>query len=256
MNISDKSPIVLVAFGTSTRARDTYEHFEGLCRQVFPDSDIRWAYTSHLIRRKLKQEEGVVQKDIVQVLNDLEAEGHKMAVVQSLHIIPGIAFDRLLEDVDGHTLKIGVGQPLLSGRDDIERTIDALIPWLPDPDKTVTILAGHGTDHPASSFYFELDDAIRTRGLRNVFLGNVTDPLSEEKALEAARRSSLKHVRFIPFMFVAGDHIENDIMGEDDDSWKSRLPGFSCSIEPRGLGYNEGVIRIFIDHLRAALENM
>ncbi|MDH4101719.1 MAG: sirohydrochlorin cobaltochelatase [Nitrospirota bacterium] len=256
MSTLENTPIILVAFGTSTRARDTYRHFEEYTRKAFPDRDIRWAYTSHHIRRKLKTEEGVAQQGLADVLDDLLAEGYKKAVAQSLHIVPGIAYDRLLADVAGHGLKVGVGRPLLSDANDVEKALDAIIPLLPNPDETVTILAGHGTDHPAASFYLKLAEAIRRRGLQNLFMGNVSGPLAEEEALEAARCSDLKHVHFIPFMFVAGDHIENDIMGDEEDSWKSRLPGKTCTIEQRGLGYCDKVADIFLQHLRDAMETL
>lgn len=256
MNSPEKIPIILVAFGTSTKARDTYRHFEEQCREAFPGSDIRWAYTSQFIRRKLKQEEGLVQQSLFQVLDGLEAEGHKRAVVQSLHIIPGTAFHGIFREAGRHPLKTVVGRPLLSGGEDIEKTVDALIPWLPKADETATLLIGHGTDHPASALYFELNETIRERGLRNVFFGNVNGRPSGEKALEAARNTGMKRIHFIPFMFVAGDHIENDIMGDDEDSWKSRLSGFACTLERRGLGWNEGVVEIFLAHLREAMEEL
>lgn len=253
---SSPPPIILVAFGTSTAARATYSHFEDRCRRAFPDHDIRWAYSSSLIRHKMKVYEGDELKSLSSVMKELQAAGYDRAVIQSLHIIPGIAFNNLLDEVKISGLATTVGQPLLSGAEDVEKAIDAIFPWLPSPDETLTILIGHGTSHTAATRYAALDLALTKRGLRNVLVGTVTGEPSGASAIETAGDTGLKQVHFIPFMFVAGEHISTDIMGDGETSWKSRLSGLSCTVEERGLGYNEGIADIFLDHLRQAIERV
>ena len=57
-----------------------------------------------------------------------------------------------------------------------------------------------------------------------------------------------------PLMIVAGDHAQNDLAGDDADSWKSRLEGEGYGVEPHltGLGELDAVADIFISHCREA----
>ena len=56
-------------------------------------------------------------------------------------------------------------------------------------------------------------------------------------------------------MIVAGDHANNDMAGDDDDSLKSFLTseGFSVECVIRGLGEFEGFRELFVRHVREAM---
>jgi hypothetical protein len=47
--------IVLAAFGTTTAAFDTYNHFETKVKERFPDHEIRWAFTSRKSAKLAKE---------------------------------------------------------------------------------------------------------------------------------------------------------------------------------------------------------
>ena len=120
-----KPAIVLAAFGTTTAAFDTYNHFEQKVKERFPGYEIRWAFTSHKVRHKLAQEKGQQLNDLPTTLRDLKAAGFNRVAVQSLHLVPGEEWDKKVVQVsrDIPGLKVALGKPLLSSEEDQERTL-------------------------------------------------------------------------------------------------------------------------------------
>ena len=59
-------------------------------------------------------------------------------------------------------------------------------------------------------------------------------------------------------MVVAGDHANNDMAGEEEDSWKSVLTadGYEVECLIHGLGENEAIRDIYVSHVQAAMGNM
>ena len=96
-----KPAIVLVAFGTSTKAFETYKYFENKIKERFPDHEIRWAYTSKIVREKLKEEEQRELPDLEQTLADLKAKGVTQVAVQSLHVVPGEEWEKKVKVCQG-----------------------------------------------------------------------------------------------------------------------------------------------------------
>jgi sirohydrochlorin cobaltochelatase len=59
-------------------------------------------------------------------------------------------------------------------------------------------------------------------------------------------------------MIVAGDHANNDMAGDEDDSWKNvfKSNGYEVECVLEGLGQNEAVQQIFVDHVAAAIAQL
>ena len=59
-------------------------------------------------------------------------------------------------------------------------------------------------------------------------------------------------------MVVAGDHANNDMAGSDEDSWKTAFEneGYEVVCLLRGLGENEEIRQIYIDHAQAAINSI
>ena len=146
-----KPAIVLVAFGTSTKAFETYKYFEDKVRERFPDHEIRWAYTSNIVREKLKEEQQRELPDLAQTLADLKAAGFTQVAVQSLHVVPGEEWEKtekIAKETPG--LKIALGKPLLSSLADRKKVLEALTKDIPVNSKeTAILLVGHGSPSPA-----------------------------------------------------------------------------------------------------------
>jgi len=257
-----KPAIVLVAFGTTTEAFDTYNHFEKKVKERFPDYEIRWAFTSHKVRHKVAKEKGQKLNDLGTTLRELRAAGYSRVVIQSLHIVPGAEWDKKVVQVsrDIPGLKVALGKPLLSSPKDQERVLQTIAQTFPKDSKdTVVVLMAHGSPVPeGEKAYFAFDRLLRSR-YQNVFLGAVEHKPSKEEAFEAVKKANPANVVLMPFMFVAGEHVAKDMLGDDPESWKSDLlkqKAYRIEGITRGLGYQDGIIDIYLDHLAQALKSL
>jgi sirohydrochlorin cobaltochelatase len=256
--------IVLAAFGTSTEAFETYGHFEQKVRERFPGYEIRWAFTSLQVRHKLAQEKGQQLNDLPTTLKALKAAGFKRVAVQSLHIVPGEEWDKKVvqesQNIPG--LKVALGKPLLSSTQDQERVLEALAQNFPkDLTATAVVLVAHGSPSPeGTATYLAFSRLLRSRyPHQNVFLGAVEGKPTREETLEAVKQSKAIGVVLMPFLFVAGEHVANDILGDKPESWKSELlkqRAYRIEGITKGLGYEAGIISIYLDHLDRALKSL
>jgi sirohydrochlorin cobaltochelatase len=259
----DKPAIVLTAFGTSTAAFDTYKHLEDQVKQRFPGYDIRWAFTSRQVRQKVWQEQQKELQDLPQTLKDLKAAGYTRVAVQSLHVVPGEEWEEMVKEsraVPG--LQVALGQPLLSSKADQIWVLTALAKTFPkDLQKNAVVLVGHGSPSPqGAATYAAFERLVRSRYPdKNVFFGVVEGKPTKAAALAAVRQSGVCEVVFIPFLLVAGEHVNKDILGDEPDSWKSQLlksGSYRVQGVRKGLGYQEGVARLYLDHLDEALKTL
>jgi len=252
-HVANNTAIVLSAFGTTTAAARTYAGMEKYFRRRFPGYAMVWTFTSNRIRRAVRSS-GVAWKSPDAILRDLHRQGFRRAVVQSLHIVPGEEYEKLVAAAGTAPMPVAVGKPLLSSADDCRRVIEALQGLHSVPEGQAVVLAGHGTRHPAGTAMYELFNRhLRKRCDRHVYLCMVEGEPSWPAVHEAIRGGGFRGVLFVPFMLVAGEHIMRDVLGGHPDSWRSSLEGIDCTAVRRGLGCNETIREIFGDHLRDVL---
>jgi sirohydrochlorin cobaltochelatase len=259
-----KPAIVLAAFGTSTAAFDTYGHFEQKVKERFPGYEIRWAFTSHKVRHKLAQEKGQQLNDLPTTLRALKAAGFTRVAIQSLHVVPGEEWDKKVvqESRKIPGLKVALGKPLLSSKQDQEQVLNALARTFPkDLTATAVVLVAHGSPSPeGTAAYLAFNRLLRARyPHQNVFLGTVEGKPSRQETLMAVKQSQATAIVLMPFLFVAGEHVAKDILGDDPESWKSELlkqRAYRIEGVAKGLGYEEGIISIYLDHLDRALKGL
>lgn len=244
-------PIVMAAFGTGTEAVKTYDLIDRIVREHFPGHDIVWAYTSRTVKRRFQD-----LKSPGQALSELKDKGHTWAAVQSLHVVCGHEFHRLMEEIAGIDIRISVGLPLLISPEDYEMVVNAVTPLLPsDMTEEAAVLIGHGTDHPSWSAYPALAYMLRERFGQKIHIGLVEEGCpSRESVVASVKAAGFERVRLIPFMLVAGIHFHKDLMG-DEDSWKTAFEteGISVSADSSGLGCRDDIVRIYCRHIRDAL---
>jgi sirohydrochlorin cobaltochelatase len=254
--------IVLAAFGTTTAAFDTYDHFEQKVKERFPGYEIRWAFTSRKVRQKLAQEKGKELKDLATTLRELKAAGFNRVAIQSLHIVPGEEWDKKIVQVSREIpgLKVALGKPLLHSPQDQERVLQSLAQTFPqDLKDTVVVLMAHGSPVPEGEKAYVAFDRLLRAHYRNVFLGAVEHKPSKEEAFEAVKKANPASVVLMPFMFVSGEHVAKDMLGDDPESWKSELlkqKAYRIEGITKGLGYQDGIIAIYLDHLAQALKSL
>jgi len=276
MSSDSNRAILLVAFGTSyPEAQLSLEDIKNFYEEGFPEVEVRMAFTSDFIRKKLLKRDGFLVESPLTALASLQDDGYSRVVVQSLHIIPGEEFHDLVNVVHGFKgikskfgfENLSLSMPLLMDMDDYHHVSQALKSQfneitvaegqvqenIREPGDMAIVLMGHGTEHPANSAYSQMSN-ILAEEYDNVFLGTVEGYPAFEDVLEQVKDSGVSKVRLMPFMIVAGDHASNDMAGPEADSWKSMFEkeGFSTDVYLRGLGHSRKLVDVFIAHTKEA----
>ena len=261
----DKTGILLVAFGTSVpEAQASFKNIDAKVKEAFPGVEVRWAYTSRIIRDKLAKEGQFIDSPAV-ALARMADEGFTRVAVQSLHTIPGEEYDYLVETARAFAglpkgLKnVLVGRPLLSIPDDLEKAADAMIANFPKARKVneAVVLMGHGTPHPGNSMYPAMQYVFSKKDA-NVFVGTVEGQPSLDDVVTQLKARGIKKAWLIPFMSVAGDHAHNDMAGSEDDSWKSVLTeaGIDCETVLKGTAEYDNMAALWVDHLKQIMDHI
>jgi sirohydrochlorin cobaltochelatase len=284
----EKGPaIVIVAFGTTTDASETYDSFSAQLQKELPEAwrkaPVTWAYTSEIVRERANKhfaEQGDPRryKSLIQVLADLEDQGYRRIAVQSLHIFPGQEYEEMEKQIAafrGLGLRIEYGGTLLQRWDMLFSAVNAVAAdFLPAPEGC-TLLVTHGTPQTfpgSNSTYLGLDRYLNQIYGTKVALGTIDGIISRQEALGRVKGCTPAKVRMVPFMYVAGDHIMNDIMGDKPDkegtpSWAMELVKAGVKVETvttdyqgrqvvKGLGFYPEINRILIQQLAGSLERL
>ncbi|MCD3246187.1 sirohydrochlorin cobaltochelatase [Clostridium botulinum C] len=260
MNTLNKKSILVVSFGTSyeeTR-KVTLDAIEEKIAKEFKDYTVRKAYTSNIIIKKLKERDGIYIDTPREALSKLKEEGYEEIIVQPLHIIPGIEYDEIKLVVNKFIeeecfKKVVLGKPLLYKTKDYEIAIYAIKDDLEKITKDkALILMGHGSIHYANSCYALLDYILKTNGYENVYVATVEETPTLDDVIKRLKEKKIKEVTLKPFMVVSGDHANNDMAGDHEDSWKKILQkeGFKVNIDLCALGQNENIRNIYIENIK------
>jgi len=253
-----KVGILLVAFGSSVQsAQISFENIEKKVKARYPDIPVRWAYTSHIIRKKLAKQGKLLDSPEV-ALAKIQDENFTHVAVQSLHTIGGEEYHDLRRTVSafkvmGGFKRIILGYPLLATQKDMQRTADAILENVPKERKKneAVVLMGHGTHHPSNAFYAALMFQVQLKDT-NIFIGTVEGYPEVDLIKELMLKKGIKKAYLMPFMSVSGDHAKNDMAGDEDDSWKSILTkaGFECFPVLKGTAEFDNFVDIWVDHLK------
>lgn len=255
-----KKAILAVSFGTSypDTLRKTIAATEQALAEAFPDWEVRRAFTSGMIIRKLKERDGVEIENVHQAMHRLEEEGYTHVAVQSTHVMHGEEYEKMLSQLEPYRMrmKISVGMPLLHSEEDYLSVAKALLNWLPtlDADEAL-VLMGHGTTHFANSAYAQMEHVLQAHCDR-VYLATVEGyPTLDSVERQLAKRPEIRRLMLAPFMLVAGDHARNDMSG-DEDSWAEQLKqaGYTVRCILQGLGECSAIRELFVEHCRQAME--
>lgn len=258
-----KVGILLVAFGSSEdSAQVSFENIEKQVETAFPDTPVRWAYTSHIIRAKLAEQGKRLDSPEV-ALARMQDENFTHVAVQSLHTIGGEEYHDLCRTVEsfkimGRFQKIILGYPLMSTQEDMERTVAAILKTIPKERKKneAVVLMGHGTPHPSNAFYAALMFQLQLKD-PNIFVGTVEGYPDVDVIKELMLQEKIKKAYLMPFMSVAGDHAKNDMAGDEEDSWKSVFTkaGIACVPVMKGTAEYDDFVAIWVDHIRGPLKH-
>lgn len=280
-----ENEILVVSFGTSyndSRVQDI-KAVEDAIAEAYPDWSVRRAFTAQTIINHILARDGESIDNVEQALQRAVDNGVKNLVIQPTHLMHGAEYDELVEAVEEYEdnfESVKIAEPLLGEVGSDATVINAdkaavaeavtLAAATDAGYDSVTaageagvaiVLLGHGTSHTASVTYSQMQTQMETLGYSNVFVGTVEGEPEEtacEEVIAAVQEAGYTTVILRPFMVVAGDHANNDMAGEDADSWLSMFEatGSFDSIETQieGLGRLEAIQNLYIEHLAAVME--
>lgn len=250
MQPGDKAALLMVHFGTThddTRAL-TIDAINQKAKDTFKGFEVCEAYTSRIIIRRLKTR-GIEKMNPEEALARLKEDGFTHILIQSTNIIEGIEMESLRKDIanmEKDFKDVRIGNPLLYTPADYETVIMAITPK--KSEEGATLLVGHGTYMPATAQYAMLDYMLQAKGFRNFHVGTIEGYPTFDTMEAKIKEDKIRKVLLMPFMFVAGDHAQNDIASD----WKKELEkrGYEVSVLMEGLGENPAIQDLFIEHAR------
>ena len=243
-----KQAIVVVSFGTTHKDAEqgAIAPVERAIERAFPDWEVRRAWTSRIIARRLAERGEPVENES-EALERLMGEGYRRVAFAATHVISGCEYDRVKAAAGSWP----VSAPLLETEEDLRWTA-ALLDGIAAEEGRTLLVMGHGTEHAADATYARLRRLLSER----VKLACVEGSHTLEALLPELDALAEKRLTLMPLMLVAGDHAKNDLAGEGPDSWKSRLEarGFDVSTRLQGLGALKTVQERFVQKVRSAVE--
>ncbi len=260
-----KKAILVASFGTSyndNRAK-TIGAIEKMVSEKYPDWEVRRAFTSKMIIRKLKERDGEIVDYVTDAMEKLSAEGFEKVVVQPTHVMNGDEYDdvvRIVGEHIGNIPSLSMGRPLLTTSDDYDELVEALeatlIPQTADGEALV--LMGHGSEHYANATYSQLQMKLWLGGHEDVFVTTVEGYPEFDDTVSLIKKKGLKKALLFPLMIVAGDHANNDMAGDEDDSLKSILEseGIEVRCIVKGMGEYSEFRELFADHVEKAISKL
>lgn len=258
-----KKAILVVSFGTSyadTREL-TIEATEAKYRETYPDYEVVRAFTAQIIIDVLEERDGITVRNVEEAFKYLKDNKFSDIIVQPTLVMNGAEYDEMLAIVETEKenfAKLRIGAPLLTHVDDYVNVVEALrdeIEMAVTAEDEAVVFMGHGTHHFANATYPALEYFFHDAGLNNVFVGTVEGYPLIDDVIERLNENGIKKVTLYPLMLVAGDHASNDMAGDEEDSWKTILKkeGFEVETVLRGLGEDEKIQAIYLEHTEAAM---
>ncbi|MBR3044053.1 MAG: sirohydrochlorin cobaltochelatase [Oscillospiraceae bacterium] len=259
-----ENELLVLSFGTSFNdsRRLTIGAIEDSLDKAFPDFAVRRGFTANIIIDHVNRRDGILIDDVDAALKRAVDNGVKTLVVQPTHLMHGFEYNDLVEQVGEYADafdKVVFGEPLLNTDDDFKRVETAIVDWTKEYDdgKTAICFMGHGTEADSNGVYQKMQDLLTADGYENYFVGTVEATPSLDDVLAAVQKGDYERVILEPLMVVAGDHANNDMAGDEEDSWKSvfEAAGYDVTCLLRGLGENEAIRQIYVDHAQAAIDS-
>lgn len=257
----NKTALLMVHFGTTydeTRSK-TIDAINAKAAQTFPELTLREAYTSRIVIRRLK-ERGIVRETPLDALLRLRADGFTRVIVQSTTLLEGAEMESLRREVasvEGFFEDIRVGAPLLYDVADCAKVAEILAARHADATdarkKAHVVLVGHGTYTPATATYSQMDYLFSAQGNPLFHVATLEGYPTFETMLARLKAAGARRVTLVPLLFVAGDHVTNDIAVD----WKQALEAEGLQVDCRleGLGEIPEIQDIYLDHIRYSLHH-
>lgn len=257
----NKKAILVVSFGTSYIAtlEKNIAAIEKEIQHHYTDYTIYRAFTSQTIINKLQKRDNIKIDTVDEAMEKIVRQCYTTVICQPTHIMHGLEYEKMIDTIKPYEeviTDIRYGAPLLSSSQDYDKVVEAVMQqnrYLTEKD--TLILIGHGTEHFADASYAALNYRFCANGYDNVLVGTVEGYPDIEVVLKKLQKRDSNTVYIVPFMIVAGDHANNDICGDAEDTWKTKIAkqGYTVKTIVKGLGEYKGIRDIFIEHIQSAI---
>ena len=254
--------LLVVSFGTSFNdsRRLTVGAIEKALQEAYPDWSVRRAFTSQIIIDHLAKRDGEIIDNVHDALERAIRNGVKILVVQPTHLMDGFEYNDLKKELAAYADafdRIVLGDALLTIDRDFDMVAEAIVEATAayDDGETAVCFMGHGTEAASNSVYAKMQTVLSEAGCEHYYIGTVEAEPSVEDVLESVRAGSYKRAVLRPLMIVAGDHANNDMAGDEADSWKSvfEVAGYEVSCVVEGLGQLPAIRQLIVEHAGEAL---
>ena len=257
--------LLVVSFGTSfnDNRRLTIGAIEDAMEASYPEYSVRRGFTSQIIIDRVKKRDGEVIDNVGEALNRAADNGVKELVIQPTHLMNGLEYQDLTAEAAEYAdafEKIVIGEPLLTTDEDFSAVIEAITEATAEYNdgETAICFMGHGTEAESNQVYGKLQEMLKAAGHDHYYIGTVEAAPTLEDVLAEVKKGDYKRVVLEPLMIVAGDHANNDMAGDEEDSWKSAFEkeGYEVTCILRGLGELEPIQQLFVKHAGEAMAQL
>ena len=254
--------LLVVSFGTSFNdsRRLTVGAIEKALQEAYPDWSVRRAFTSQIIIDHLAKRDGEIIDNVHDALERAIRNGVKILVVQPTHLMDGFEYNDLKKELAAYADafdRIVLGDALLTIDRDFDMVAEAIVEATAayDDGETAVCFMGHGTEAASNSVYAKMQTVLSEAGCEHYYIGTVEAEPSVEDVLESVKAGSYKRAVLRPLMIVAGDHANNDMAGDEADSWKSvfEAAGYEVSCVVEGLGQLPAIRQLIVEHAGEAM---
>ncbi|MBP2630276.1 MAG: Sirohydrochlorin cobaltochelatase [Firmicutes bacterium] len=269
--MSHKKAIIIVSFGTvnDTVRSACIESVENKVKDNFPGDEVRRAFTSNFIIKKLSERQIYVDT-LPEALEKLKSEGYQDVIIQSTHLTPGEEYrNKILVVANAYKHEFNslvVGRPVLMFDGGNHTSDDFLIALQAvrtqiycNQADTEVVFMGHGSPHQHNPAY-ELLQKKFDEQKENITVGVLEEsdyPNIKDVLARLAGKQNIKKIILMPFLLVAGNHVVHDMTGEQEASWKNILvkAGYHVELYLHGLGENEAFQDIYVQHIKDVIVN-
>lgn len=258
--------LLVVSFGTSynDNRRLTIGAIENKLDDAYGNEySVRRGFTSQIIIDHVKKRDNVIIDNVTEALERAISNNVKTLVVQPTHLMNGLEYNDIVNELAEYSdsfEKVAVGEPLLTSDEDFQIVMNAIVKETAEYDdgETAICFMGHGTEAESNKVYEKMQKLLTDTGYSNYFIGTVEAEPSIETVMAEVKKGNYKKVVLVPLMIVAGDHANNDMAGDEEDSWKKifEAEGYETECLIKGLGELEEIQNLFAEHAEKAMETL
>jgi sirohydrochlorin cobaltochelatase len=255
-----RTAILLVASSTTRDgAKKILENCVDAFKNAYPNSVVRYAIASELVRQVMAKEGNIVSSP-VGALAKLIDEGFTKMIVQPLYITPGDGLHVLYSTVStfnefsGKHVSFGIdgiliGKPLLMNTEDYWSAADAITAYFGMPaENEATVLVSPIDEGGADPSLCQLQLMMDEKTGGRIVIGTSCGYPGADWVLQRLKHINARKVTLAPLTLIPGKHTDYELDGSGPDSWKNKLEaaGYTVSVSSKILGESPQIAALFI----------